>query len=357
MKRLVLAVFLVFVILTFSINPVHAAYSAQYQMLAESLKFLGVFQGTGGGFELEREPNRLEGLVMMIRMLGKESTAKGLSAQTCVFTDVPAWGVGYVNYAYQNGITKGIGNQRFGSLDKLNAKSYVTLMLRALGYNDSQGDFSFDKAMDFASQIKMLSGSEVASLSAGSFLRDHVAMVSCMALQTVTKGSNQSLLDRLVANGAIAESVAEQYRSTVTRVIEASTPYPSASVSPTTPIDTPVASSSPLPTASSGASNGAMPGDLGIVIENIDKVEEVVTIRNKSALDIDLRGYLLVSMTGNQRFVFPSFILKAGTSMTVSSGDQNGDVIWTTANIWNNSKSDPGILSDSTGREVSRFGE
>ncbi len=354
MKRVLLAITLVMIVFASSVSPAFATYSGQYQRQAESLKLLGVFQGTGGGFELEREPTRLEGLVMMIRMLGKEIAAKGLASQPCAFTDVPAWGIGYVNYAYQNGMTKGIGNQRFGSMDKMNAKSYVTFMLRALGYSDSQGDFSYDKAVDFAFQIKMLSETDVSSLTAGTFLRDHVAMVSGKALKTVTKGTTQSLLVSLVANGAVIESVAEQYRKAETSIPETPIPSPSASTSPSV---APVPTISAGPTALPEVPNGDTPVNQGIVIENINKEAEVVTIRNKTSVDVDLRGYKLVSVTGNQSFIFPTFILKAGASMTVSSGDQGGDVMWTTANIWNNSKSDPGVLYDPNDREVSRFGK
>lgn len=358
MKRILLSMSLVMIVFVSSVSPAFAVYSAQYQEQAESLKILGVFQGTGGGFELDREPSRLEGLVMMIRMLGKETAAKGLSSQPCVFVDVPAWGIGYVNYAYQNGMTKGVGNQRFGTTDKLSAKSYVTLMLRALGYNDSQGDFSFDKAVDFAIQIKMLSNAEAASLSSGTFLRDHVAMVSGMALKTATKDSSQSLLDSMVTSGAVSGAIAEQYRKSERSTPATSLPPPSAVASPSVapePTPAPVPTMSPTATSSPGVPNRYTPVIQGIVIENIDKEAEVVTIRNKTAANVDLRGYILFSVTGNQSYVFPSYVLKAGASMTVASGDHDGDVKWTTANIWNNSKSDPGVLYDPNGNEVSRF--
>ncbi len=39
---------------------------------AEKLSKVGIFKGSNKGFELEREPSRLEGLVMFIRLIGKE---------------------------------------------------------------------------------------------------------------------------------------------------------------------------------------------------------------------------------------------------------------------------------------------
>lgn len=373
MKKRLFAISLIIVIFFFSNGSMVAAYSPQYQTEAENLKQLGVFQGTGGGFELEREPNRLEGLIMMIRMLGKESEAKEMSDLPCVFTDVPSWAVGYVNFAYQNGMTKGVGGGLFGSGDTLNAKSYLTLMLRSLHFNDSAGDFSYDKAIDFATQIKMITLNDASSLSSGAFLRDHVAMVSCLALETKTKNSEFSLLEELVRTGVVDTSIAEQFLR-VKAGNATDNPAPASSV-PGTPVSpsptaspSPVVSPSPvaspsetMPTPSPStstppiASGNDVPLTNGIIIEKIDKRAEVVTIRNKSQQDVNLRGYVLVSETGNQSFTFPDFLLKSGSSMTVSSGDMTGDLLWTTANIWNNSKPDPGVLYDPSGKVVFRY--
>ncbi|MDF2840801.1 MAG: uncharacterized protein K0Q99_1573, partial [Clostridia bacterium] len=105
-----------------------------YNDYAVKLSQIGVFKGTGAGFELEREPTRLEGLIMLIRLIGKEAEAMKLSKEVSAFTDVPDWGRGYVNYAYKNGLAKGIGNNLFGAQDKIDGKSYTTFLLRALGF-------------------------------------------------------------------------------------------------------------------------------------------------------------------------------------------------------------------------------
>lgn len=93
-----------------------------------------------------------------------------------------------------------------------------------------------------------------------------------------------------------------------------------------------------------------------IIIQNIDKRAEIVTIKNNSSEDINLKGWKLVSVTGNQSYTFPEYILKAGTSVTIASGkDAKGDLLWGKNNIWNNSKSDPGELYDNNGNLVFRY--
>lgn len=92
-----------------------------------------------------------------------------------------------------------------------------------------------------------------------------------------------------------------------------------------------------------------------IIIRNLDKVGELVTIENTSTAELNLGGWKLLSVTGNQEYIFPDYILKGGSSVTVTSGDKKGDLIWGSQNIWNNSKSDPAVLFDRNGNEVFRF--
>lgn len=91
-------------------------------------------------------------------------------------------------------------------------------------------------------------------------------------------------------------------------------------------------------------------------IENVDKAAEIVSIKNTGSSDVDLAGWVLVSVAGNQRYTFPSYVLKAGASVTVASGKANGDLKWTSSYIWNNDSSDPAQLYDASGNLVSTFG-
>ncbi len=74
----------------------------------------------------------------------------------------------------------------------------------------------------------------------------------------------------------------------------------------------------------------------GIEIVSVGLKSEEVVIRNNSDVNIDLQGYKLVSVTGNQSYTFPSYNLGPGESMTVYSGKGNGDLKWTGKYIWNN---------------------
>jgi len=80
-------------------------------------------------------------------------------------------------------------------------------------------------------------------------------------------------------------------------------------------------------------------------ITNINKRAETVTLRNVSAQPIDLTGWLMCSLTGNQRHPI-SGMLAPGESRTFDGPR---------GNIWNNSEFDPGALYDSRGQFISYF--
>ncbi|KYH35814.1 hydroxyacylglutathione hydrolase [Clostridium tepidiprofundi DSM 19306] len=92
-----------------------------------------------------------------------------------------------------------------------------------------------------------------------------------------------------------------------------------------------------------------------IIIQSIDKVAEIVVIKNTSDKDIDLTGWKLVSVTGNQTYIFPKYVLKAGASIKISSGNSRGDLKWSKRNIWNNSKEDDGELYDNLGNLIYHY--
>lgn len=576
MKKRLISLFLLFTLILSICVYAQAAEAGNYVSEAEQLRQLGVFQGTGAGFELGREPTRLEGLVMLIRLLGREAEAKALAEEACAFTDVPAWGAGYVNYAYENGLTKGVGNHLFGSADKLNAPSYTTFLLRTLGYSDGGGDFAYDGSIEFAEQIGLYSEADAAELRDGAFLRGQLAKVSVLALGTNMKGGGATLLDKLARDGVISEEAAsaidtEASRSlrvhfldvgqadsilitkgdeamlldggnapdagkiidyikshgvsalkyvlathphedhigalaaviqsfqvenvimpevaATTRVFEdlltavgekgleitkpahgdsyglngasftilapvyssyqdmndhsiviklvngrnsflftgdaeeqseadmlslwgsdlqsdvlkaghhgsasstsrafldaVNPAYAVISVGAGNPFGHPdpsvlerlaargiqvfrtdthgdivavsngntiVFRTGPAPASGSGGDTGGeMPS---IAISAVDKRAELVTITNTGAAEVDLTGWVLLSVTGNQSYTFPSVVLRPGQSLTVASGGAVGDLIWTAEHVWNNTSSDPAHLYDADGSLISRY--
>lgn len=208
MKKLI-TIILVVSIISGSTSFTNAATTTQYEDQAQKLSLIDVFKGTDQGFELERQPTRLEGLIMLLRLLGKEDDALAAPKKDSYFSDVPDWGVVYTNYAFENELTKGIGDNKFGSTQAIVSKSYHTFLLRALGYNDSAGDFSWSMANNFILEKGIVSKEYYEDISSNTFLRDHVAKSSFDTLFFTVKASNNRLVDLLIESGDIDEAIVD----------------------------------------------------------------------------------------------------------------------------------------------------
>lgn len=181
-----------------------------YKRYADALYALGLFLGTDIGYELDRAATRAESIVMLLRLLGELPTAKdyGVSYN---FTDVPDWASHYISYAYAMDYSAGITKYRFGSGDSVTAAQYLSFVLRALGYSDTDGDFYWETAGDFAVKIGLITQRENEAFKT-SFRRDEMVLVSYRALSTSLKGSSQRLVDKLAALGVVSAADAAKIK-------------------------------------------------------------------------------------------------------------------------------------------------
>ncbi|MFO7611671.1 MAG: PASTA domain-containing protein [Clostridia bacterium] len=183
--------------------PAHGAeIDFSYLLEADKLKSLGLFIGTDIGYELDRVPNRAEAGVMLVRLLGKESEALG-GSYSHPFTDVPEWVDRYVGYLYANDLTKGVGNNLYAPYEPVDARTYLTFILRALDYSDDEGDFTWEGAVEFSQVIGIISARETAGFQGETFTRGHMAAMSYNALNNLMKNSSDTLAGKLVGEEAV----------------------------------------------------------------------------------------------------------------------------------------------------------
>ena len=165
-------------------------YSREEQM-AYALKALGLFQGYGPtALGLEETPTRIQALVMMIRLMGLEDQALAFAGEAH-FDDVPAdsWAAPYVGYAYEAGMTKGQSENWFGGDAPADARTYLTFVLRALGYQEGEGgDFLWSSPIGLAQQL----GIAPDYLRFSDFRRADVVTVSYAALGAKLNRSDTS---------------------------------------------------------------------------------------------------------------------------------------------------------------------
>jgi len=86
---------LICILLSFNTDLLQAKDSILFEDQANVLKSLGLFNGTPKGFELDRQASRVEGGVIMVRILGKEDEALEKNYHH-PFKDVPSWADPYI---------------------------------------------------------------------------------------------------------------------------------------------------------------------------------------------------------------------------------------------------------------------
>lgn len=95
-----------------------------------------------------------------------------------------------------------------------------------------------------------------------------------------------------------------------------------------------------------------------IIISDLDKKAELIVIKNIGGSTVNLSGWKIRSVTGNQYFTFPDFTLSPDTSVKIGDSDTNEDIVfqWFEGRgIWNNSDSDPAELYNNTGDFIYRL--
>jgi len=185
--------------------------------LADALFELRLFVGTGVNeigdpmFELNRSLTRMEALTLVIRLMGLEDRALEYTGP-CPFGDTPDWGSRIVAFAFNEGITAGTGDGLFIPDRCVTYQEFTAFLLRALGYFETNGDFTFCQALDKAVDVGLFCESQRnIQENVEQYLRADTVLNMVNALLTNTNGTNTSVLDSLVANNVISRQAAERF--------------------------------------------------------------------------------------------------------------------------------------------------
>lgn len=154
-NRIKALTFLFFLIIIVYFSNTSYASQDENTSIADYLKEMGLFKGTGDSYDLEKATNRAQGATMVVRLLGKEEEALSMK-YSHPFQDVPVWASPYVGYLWHYQISNGIDELHYGANKLINASEYMTFLIRILGYNDKAGDFSWDKSLEKAYSIGII---------------------------------------------------------------------------------------------------------------------------------------------------------------------------------------------------------
>ncbi len=138
LKR-VLAILTAFVMLfgTIAFAAPADVEGTDFEEAAARLGALGIMKGDDAGFRPNDSIKRSEFAAVVVRALGYEDAVKA-AAGTTAFADVEAnhWAAGYINVASGLNIINGYGNGNFGPDDNVTYEQAVTMIVRALDYEE-----------------------------------------------------------------------------------------------------------------------------------------------------------------------------------------------------------------------------
>lgn len=197
MKRCLIILMITILLAGSTGQPAGASpYDTQISHQAEAavLADLDLLQGSAAGLLLDQTSTRLEGAVMLVRLLGQESAAAS-QTYSHPFSDIPPWGSNYIGYLYQQGLCTGIAPRIFDPQASLSAQQYLAFLLRALGYQESQ-DYTWDGVWQKAVQVQLANQQEIGFWQQHwAFRRDDMALLSYRVLGLKLKGTDTYLLD------------------------------------------------------------------------------------------------------------------------------------------------------------------
>lgn len=168
-----------------------------YELYAESLNKLGLFQGSEKGYELDKGLTRAEGATIVLRLVADEKEIVKKPLKKYPFTDVPKWADKNIGYLYSVGKVQGISKDKFGSQNNMSAKDFTTFMLRVLRYDDVIGDFNWETSLDKAVEIGLYDDNYRNELESRKFLRKDAVYIIGKTLKTNLKDSSSPLINNI----------------------------------------------------------------------------------------------------------------------------------------------------------------
>jgi hypothetical protein len=213
-KVLALVLSMALLISTFTVS--FAAEATKNLEQATKLNTMGLFNGvstTEFKPALEDATNRIQAFVIIGRELNWDLTEiKATNTDEYYFTDVEGEeAIKMAQYAWEQGYTKGIGNNKFGSKNPVTSRELYTWFYNALGFN-KDGDAYADPML--LVKAGLASTEEAGAIVKDSYttkkalLRDDLVGVMYAALNWKAKDSETDLVTDLVAAKKVTEEAA-----------------------------------------------------------------------------------------------------------------------------------------------------
>jgi hypothetical protein len=160
----------------------------------KALKALGVLVGNeNGDLMLNDKLKRQDMVVLMSRLYNKEDSARTFLLKPS-FTDITnKFYEPYIKWAVDKGLIVGMNESTFGFNQLVTVKQFMTVLLRALGYEEEAK--LWDTVPELANTLGIMKGLELNPDS--SLTRGQMAVMTLNTLKLTIKGSTMTLAEKL----------------------------------------------------------------------------------------------------------------------------------------------------------------
>lgn len=223
LMKQVIIILLVIALLPISHYPAFASEN-EYLEEGQRLSNLRILVGENNDLRLNDPLNRYEGLILAIRIAGKESIAKAFditSFDAYVADEVPFWAKHYVQYALAGDlrITSGVdissdGKTIFGGDETLSALQFSTFILKATGYDVPDWKLSLNQLVN----LGVITNQELIMILDGEFTRGKAAFLLDRVLASMNIYDGVAVIENLINIDFVSRSVANEnsYGKTLT---------------------------------------------------------------------------------------------------------------------------------------------
>ena len=186
--------------LTISALPYARALEGEGERAVNTLAALHLVIGTPDGYAVNDAATQEQAATLIVRLLGEQEAAQA-SLRWCGWTGVPSWARMAINYCADHELILPSEYIPNGMLD---ANQWCTMLLRAVGFRDDLGAFTWQNAALTAQRIGLISQTLSGELTRGTMFE-----TALEALRYTHRLENQSMLERLIAKGLCSRETAQ----------------------------------------------------------------------------------------------------------------------------------------------------
>jgi hypothetical protein len=214
LKRRILSLIMLAVMCLAFVLPVRAAAeNITVEDKADILAQLSILSGSGTDYDLNGYLKRYQAAIFLVKALGKTELVEANKEQYKVtgFTDVApsAKYAPYVGYCASQKYISGYSNGKYSPEDVISEKQFLSILLISLGYK-SGTDYDMNTIYNLAFDVGLVLDSSYRNKTGDNinYKRADAVEVLYNFLRTSKKGSEETIIEELIAEGTVERDTA-----------------------------------------------------------------------------------------------------------------------------------------------------